>query len=174
VSPREVSGVGAAEAGEAVDRLDWPKDGLRPWQRRVAWAVAEALLCDEDDAGALLPASPEACARAVAWMNHSLGRASSDLRRGFFALSLLMELLPLFVLGTPRRMSRLPLARRVAYLEALEASRLSALPLLVVAFKVPLCVPAFEEGEELASTGFDRPTTAARRLKLARAPEAAP
>jgi hypothetical protein len=26
-----------------------------------------------------------------------------------------------------------------------------------------MCIPAFEEGEELALTGFDRPDTAARR-----------
>jgi hypothetical protein len=60
-------------------------------------------------------------------------------------------------------MSRLPLERRVAYLEALESSRVGLLAMLLVAFKVPLSIPAFEEGDELASTGFDRPTTASRR-----------
>jgi hypothetical protein len=60
-------------------------------------------------------------------------------------------------------MSRLPLGRRVAYLEALEGSRIGLLSMLLLAFKVPLCIPAFEEGEELLSTGFDRATTATRR-----------
>ncbi len=41
--------------------------------------------------------------------------------------------------------------------------------MLLVAFKVPLCIPAFEEGPELASTGFDRPSTTARR-RLPQAP----
>ena len=97
------------------------------------------------------------------WMDDALGRASSDLRRGFVLLSLLMEWLPLFLVGAPSRMSRLPLARRVAYLEALETSRFGLLAMLLVAFKVPLSIPAFEQGEELASTGFDRPDTVARR-----------
>ena len=35
--------------------------------------------------------------------------------------------------------------------------------MLLVAFKVPLCVPAFEEGELLTMTGFDRPNINARR-----------
>jgi hypothetical protein len=35
-----------------------------------------------------------------------------------------------------------------------------------VSFKVPLALPAFEEPEELARTGFDRPSLVARR-KLA-------
>jgi hypothetical protein len=60
-------------------------------------------------------------------------------------------------------MSRLPLRARLAYLEALESSRVGLLSMLLVAFKVPLCIPAFEEGAELAMTGFDRASTAARR-----------
>jgi hypothetical protein len=60
-------------------------------------------------------------------------------------------------------MSRLPLERRLAYLEALEASRIGWLSMLLVAVKVPLCIPAFEEGEELRSTGFDRESLSARR-----------
>jgi hypothetical protein len=127
-------------------------------------AVTEALLADEDAHGALIPGDPAACARAADWMDDSLGRSSGDLRRGFVVLSLAMEWLPLFLVRAPSRMSRLPLARRIAYLEALEASRFGLLAMLLVAFKVPLAIPAFEEGDELASTGFDRPTLASRRL----------
>lgn len=148
---------------DAPDRLDWPKQGLSAWQRRIAGAAAEAMLCDEDDAGALVAPRPEVCERGVSWMSRALGRSSSSLRASFVAMSLALELLPIFVVGSLARMSRMPLARRVAYLEALEASSISLLPLLVLAFKVTLCMPAFEEGDELASTGFDRPSTAARR-----------
>lgn len=156
------------------DRLDWPGAGLSPRSRRVAWAVAEALLCDEDDRGDLVPASPETCDRAVAALDLSIGRSSADVRRGFAALSLVMELLPIFVIGAFARMSRLPLDRRLAYLEALEGSRIGLLSMLLIAFKVPLCIPAFEEGEDLLSTGFDRATTASRRrLPVAPAREAA-
>ncbi len=149
---------------DAGARLDWKRPGLSAWQRRVTLAFTEALLADEDEAGALIPGDPAACERAARWMDDSLGRSSADLRRGFVVLSLAMEWLPLFLIGAPSRMSRLPLARRVAYLEALEASRAGLVAMLLVAFKVPLSIPAFEDGGELASTGYDRPTLAARRL----------
>ena len=145
-------------------RLDWRRPGLFAWQRRVTSAVTEAMLADEDDHGALLPGDAAACARATRWMDDALGRSSADLRRGFVVLSLLIEWLPLFLVGAPSRMSRLPLARRVAYLEALETSRFGLFAMLLVAFKVPLSIPAFEEGPELVATGFDRPTITARRL----------
>ena len=145
------------------------RGGLSAFQRRVASAVVEALLADEDDRGELVPGGVEACARGVRWLDDALGRSSADLRRGFWVLSILMEWLPLFVIAAPSKMSRLPLARRIAYLEALEASRIGLLSMLLVAFKVPMCIPAFEEGEELASTGFDRPSISARR-RLPQAP----
>jgi hypothetical protein len=159
---------------EDGSRLDWKRPGLAPWQRRVTVAVTEAVLSDEDDDGELVPGSPEACARAAGWMDDALGRSSVDLRRGFLLLSFLIEWLPLVILRTPTRMTRLPLARRVSYLEALESSRVGLLSMLLVAFKVPLSIPAFEEGDELASTGFDRPSTASRRrLPVAQDLEAA-
>jgi hypothetical protein len=136
--------------------------------------VIEALLCDEDERGQLVPAGPEVCERAVAALDHAIGRSSADLRRGFAVLTLLMDLLPLFVIGAFSRMSRLPIERRLAYLEALEASRIGLLPMLLVAFKVPLCIAAFEDGEELRRTGFDRESTTSRRkLPIVRAREAA-
>ena len=80
-----------------------------------------------------------------------------------------MEWLPLFILGTPSRTSRLPLDRRIQYLEALESHRIGLLIMLLVAFKVPLSIAAFEEGDELALTGFDRPSTTSRRRLPVRA-----
>jgi len=148
---------------DAAARLDWKRPGLGDWQRRVVVAFTEAALADEDDQGNLVPGSAEACARAVRWMDDALGRSSSDLRRGFVLLSLLMEWLPPVMILAPSRMSRLPLGRRVSYLEALESSRTGLVCMLLVAFKVPLGIAAFEEGDELASTGFDRPGTASRR-----------
>lgn len=145
------------------DPLDWPRGGLSAHARRVAWAATEALLADLDERGRLVPASREVCERAVGWLDHSLGRGSGDLRRGFLVLATLLDLLPPVVLGERSRMTNLPLDRRVAYLEALEHGKNGFLSMLLVAFKVPLAIPAFEEGEELASTGFDRPSVSARR-----------
>ncbi len=75
--------------------------GLSAWQRRVTSAVIEALLADEDDRGALIPGGAEACARAYAGSTTRSVGAAPDLRRGFVLLSLLMEWLPLFVIGAP-------------------------------------------------------------------------
>ena len=160
---------GANTGDEAGDRLDWRRSGLSPRTRRVAHVIVETLLSDEDDDGNLVPGSPAACARAVDCLDHSVGRGSSDLHRGFFFLGLAIEWLPLFVIGVASRMTRLSLEERIRYLEALERSRFGLFPMLVVAFKVPLCIPAFEDGDELAETGFDRADTAARR-RLALAP----
>ena len=57
----------------------------------------------------------------------------------------------------------LSIDERVRYLEALEQSRIGLLSMLFVAFKVPLSLTAFEEGEELRMTGFNRESTVARR-----------
>jgi hypothetical protein len=151
--------------------LDWKRRGLTPGQRRVAYAVTEALLADEGPDGELVPGPREACERAVAGLDDSLGRSSSDLRRGFSFLCVAMEWLPLFILGAPSRATRLPLERRIQYLEALESHRIGLLVMLLVAFKVPLCIPAFEEGEELELTGFDRPSTTSRRRLPVRSPD---
>ncbi len=154
-------------------RLDPPLYGLPRWGRRITFSLAEALLADEDDAGVIEPAPPALAERAVEWLDRSIGRGSATLRVGFTVLALLVELLPLVVLGTPRRMSRLPIARRVAYLEALEASRLGLLTMIAVAFKVPLVLAAFEAPEELRSIGYDRGDITARRLPKAPRGEAA-
>jgi hypothetical protein len=138
--------------------------GLSPRSERILYAAAEALLSDVTDAGALIPGPEETCSRGVSALSLAVGLASSDLRRGYAVLLWLLEALPLFVIGAPRRMSRLPLERRVAYLEALEMSRVGLLAMLFVAIKVPLCIPALEEGDELTRMGFDRPSTAARRV----------
>lgn len=160
----EDGGRSAPERGaRGVERWERAGRGLSPWARRVAWAAAEAMLCDEDERGELAPPGAEVCERAVAALDLSLGQSSPETRRGFTLLALCLELLPPFVVGAFGRMSRLSLGRRLAYLEALESSRSGLLAMLLLAFKVPMCIAAFEEGAELALTGFDRESTAARR-----------
>jgi hypothetical protein len=157
----------------AEDRLDWAGNGFSARSRRVVQAFAEALLADEDEEGNLVPPRPALCARALAELDHAVGRSSSDLRRGFGVLTFVLEWLPLFILGEFSRMSTLPLDKRIAYLEALETSKVGWFPLLVVAIKVPLTIPAFEQEELLRETGFDRPDTAAKRVLPLAAPSAA-
>lgn len=147
--------------------------GLSNRARNVAHAASEALFAEEDKEGKIQPGSREVCERAVRGLDRSVALASSDVRRAFGLLTILLEWLPLFVIGAPHRMSRLPIDARVRYLEALESHRIGLFAMLLVAFKVPLAIPAFEEGEELALTGFDREHTAARRkLPVAKPVEA--
>lgn len=146
--------------------------GLSPRAERVCRAAIEAMLADEDAEGRLLPASPAACDRAVLWMSRASGVMSAELRRGLGLLTFLLQMLPIVVIGAPRRMTSLSLADRVRYLSALETHRIGLFAMLATAFKVPMCIAAFEEGDELASTGFDRPDTVTRRsLLLAHVPE---
>jgi hypothetical protein len=154
----------ATAAGAPAGRRDELRRGLSRRAERVARAALEALLADEDEAGHLVPPPRSTCDRGVDWLSHATGGASPDLRLTFGFLTLLLQLLPLFAIGVPRRMTSLSLADRIRYLEALEASRIGLLAMLVVAFKVPLCMAALEEGDELRSTGFDRPSTTSRRV----------
>ncbi|MFO0592204.1 MAG: hypothetical protein U0441_31965 [Polyangiaceae bacterium] len=158
---------------EATARGGAPR-GLSPRAERVCRAAIEAMLADEDPDGRLVPASPAACDRAVLWMTSAAGVMSGDLRRGLGLLTFALQVLPIVVIGAPRRMTSLSLADRVRYLSALETHRIGLFAMLAIAFKVPMCIAAFEEGEELASTGFDRPDTVTRRgLLLAQAAQTA-
>lgn len=121
-------------------------------------ALSEALFSDEDASGVPVPPSPELLERVVEEFDYTVGAASSDLRRGFVVLCGLIETLPAAVVGKPTRMSRMPLAARIDYLRALEHSRVGLLATLLVAFKIPLVMVAYDQGAELVLTGFDRPT----------------
>jgi len=147
----------------ATHPSDWGRRALPAFCRPIARAVAEALLADEDERGNLVAPSDAALDHCVDTLDTWLGHASPELAKGFVALSLAMEALPLAVIGKPSRCTRLALADRVHYLEALEGHRSGLFAMLAVAFKVPLCVPIFEQADGLAETGFDRPTLAHRR-----------
>lgn len=162
-----------AAAGASGDRLGELRRGLSPRAERVARAAAQAVLADEDAAGHLVAPPPATVDLAVLWLTRATGNSSTDVRRGFGFLALCLQLLPLFVIGVPRRMTSLTLADRIRYLEALEQSRVGLLAMLVLAFKVPMCIAAFEDGGELRAMGFDRPSTTARR-SLAFAPPEPP
>jgi hypothetical protein len=148
---------------EPGDPLDWQVRGLSTRARRVAFAAAQAILADVDDAGRIVPARRAFAERGVEAFDHAIGRSNPDVRRAFAILTIVLEWLPLFVIGAPSRMSRLPIAERVRYFERLEGSKVGLLAMLFVAFKVPIAIPAYEEPPELFETGFDREDTAARR-----------
>ncbi len=136
---------------------------LRPSQRAIVRAFSEAMFSDEDASGVPVPPSDALLDRVVEEFDYTVGAASADLRRGFIVLCGLIETLPAAIVRRPVRMSRMPLARRIDYLRALEHSRIGLLATLVVAFKLPLVMIAYDQGEELRMTGFDRPTVSHSR-----------
>jgi hypothetical protein len=155
-------------------RLDWNRPGLSARSRRVMLAVAEAMYSDEAPHGELTAAGPAVCERAVDGIDRLVGSASGAIRSGFAVFTLVLQILPLFVIGRFARMTSLALDERIRYLEALEHSRQGFIAMLFVAIKVPMTICAFEEGDELRSTGFDRPDTVARRKRRSEPKRAEP
>jgi len=151
------------------DSRDWGRRFLSTARRRTIAAIAEALFSTEDEKG-LVPASRELCERITEEFDLLIGAGSGDLRRGYRLFSWLIEWLPVFFVGTLARASRLPLARRLAYLDRLEHARIGLLAALLVAFKLPLTIIAFEQAPELRVTGFDRETLATPRVVAPKVP----
>lgn len=146
-----------------VSDRDWGRRALSASSRAVVRALVDALFSDEDDDSGLSPARPDLAERVVDEFDLFIGAGSTDLRRGFVLLLLAIEWLPFFAIGAFSRASRLPLARRLAYLQALEHSKLGLFTMLFVGLKLPLTMLAFETGPELRATGFDRPSLGSRR-----------
>lgn len=131
--------------------------------------MLEALLAERGEGGVTVAPPAAECERLVGAFALWVASGSDNVRTGFRLFLFLLEVLPPFVVGRASRMTRLPLAERVAYLEALETSRFGLLATLLVAVKLPLCALAYEGGEALARTGFDRRGLEARRLPIAAA-----
>lgn len=150
------------ERPEASDR-DWGRRALNPRSRRVAVALVEGVLADTDEAGGIVPARPELAERTVEGVDLMIGAASPQAQRVWRIGLFLLEWLPLFYLHAFARMSRLPIARRVLYLERVERTRVGLVSALLAGLKVSICVHGYEDDPELAATGFDRGELSARR-----------
>jgi hypothetical protein len=161
-----------SEEGAPIKNRDWGRRAFGPARRRAIASLAEAMFSDENEAG-LVPAPAALAERVADEFDLLVGAGSSDLRRGFTLLAFLVEWFPIFVLGEISRASRLPLARRLAYLHQLEHAKFALVATLFVAFKLPLTMIAYELGPELVATGYDRTTISTARLvrKLDRAAE---
>jgi hypothetical protein len=122
------------------------------------------MLSDEDEQGLVAAPPQELTDRVADEFDLLIGAGSGDLGRGFRILSWIIEWLPIIVIGAFSRASRLPLARRVQYLEKLEHAKIALLAMLLVAFKLPITMIAYELGPELRLTGFDRPSISTPRL----------
>lgn len=120
-------------------------------------AFVEAMLSDADDSGRVVEPDGAWVDRVVDEYDKTIGADSAMVRAGIAALTAALESLPALVIGTPHRMSQLPLAERVAYLEAVEGSRIGLVASMLQSIKIPVVMIAYDEGQALALTGFDRP-----------------
>jgi len=136
----------------------------------VAYAAAEAILAEQDGDGRIVPPDRAQCELVVDSFSHTMGGVSGTMRLGMNGLLGLIELLPVVVVGRPRRMSKLALGDRIAFLQALEDSRSGLLPMLLMGVKVPMSLYAYEQGEPLRKTGFDRASTVATANREPRVP----
>jgi hypothetical protein len=153
----------AKSLAEIASAPDWHRPGLSLASRGVAFAAIEALLSDRAVDGELEPPDAAWVERVVADYDQAVGATSRQVRVGTRVLLWLLEWLPPVVTRVRSRMSRLPLGERVRYLDALEHHGHALFTMLLIATKVPMLMSAFERDEPLRSTGFDRPTTFARR-----------
>lgn len=151
-------------SGGAPSSRDWGRRAFSAKRRRSIAAVVEAILSDEDDGGQTLAPPREITDRVADELDLWIGAGSTDLGRGFRILAWLIEWLPIVVIGALSRASRLPLARRVHYLQELEHAKFALLATLLVAFRLPIIMVAFEVDPLLRLAGFDRATIATPRL----------
>ena len=124
--------------------------------RRIVRAFCEAMLSDEDERGKLVAPSASLVDRVLDEYDRMLGAGSLTVRNGMRALTRIVNRLPLVVLGTTTPMTELTLPERVVYLDALENARVGLMATALVALKLPVTMLAYEQGELLASLGFER------------------
>lgn len=137
--------------------------GLDDESRRIVRAFCEALLSDEDERGRVVAPPAAEVDRIIAEYDLLVGAGSLTLRSGMKVLARVVNRLPSVVLGEFVPMTELTLPERIVYLEGLENARVGLMATAVIAFKIPLSMLAYEQGEGLALMGFERPTIATPR-----------
>jgi len=146
--------------------LDWNRSGLGRLGKKVVRSATEAILADHDATGRLVGPTDAALDRVVQQIDLWVGTGSSDLSRAFGVLVGALEAAPMWIARKPSRFTKLSLAERVHVLERLEEHPVGLFSMLLTAFKVPLATVAFETGDLLHETGFDREDLVVRRTNL--------
>jgi hypothetical protein len=153
-------------AASASDR-DWQRPGLSPVQQQIVRAFAEALLAEDSldpDVSEARSPDPILLDRIAHEMDVWIGSGSQALTRGFGVLLWGIELMPVLIVGRACRMSKLSISERIHYLESLEQSSVGLIATMFMGVKIPVTALAFELGEELADTGFDRSSLTSLRV----------
>ncbi len=140
---------------------DYARTTLKPRHLPVVAALSEALFTADEP---IERARLDAFANEV---NRAMSTASKTLRFGLRLMLDVLRLLPLVVIGRLSFFEDLPLADRVRMLERIERSRVSALVLVLVAYKTLLTMLYYEDPRELVAIGYPGP----ERERYKRAPK---
>ena len=139
---------------------DFARTTLRPADRRVVRALAEALFSVPEDDQELPPSRLDGL---VAEVDTFVSPATRTTRFGLRLLLAALEWSPLFFLRF-RTFSGSAREERVRHLERLERSRVTALALLVFGYKTMLTMLFYEDPREQAAIGY--PGAERRRHRL--------
>lgn len=112
-------------------------------------AIAEALFSRDEK-----PLEPVMLDAFVTNIDGFMSPASKTLRSGLVLMLELLRLLPLVVVGKFSLFDDLPIATRTRMLDAMDRSRFSFFPLIVVAFKTMLTLVYFEDDARLRAIGY--------------------
>jgi len=132
---------------------DFERKTFGPFARRAIRGAAEAFFTDPDE-----PSDRGAEARMV-WLvadaDDMVSHGSVQLQTGLRIGILVLELLPVFVIGRFALASSLTLEERVYFLRKVETGPITFLALLVIAWKTILTVLYFEHPEMAPHLGYD-------------------
>ena len=123
-------------------------------------ALTEAFFTDDQ------PLAPERMDAYVDDVDDHMSRASKTLRFGLVLMLGVLRWSPL-LFGKFRLFEDMTVEDRIHHLERLDRSKVTALPLIVVAYKTVMTMLFYEDEKELAALGYPGP---ARKRYLTVAP----
>jgi hypothetical protein len=128
---------------------DFARTTLRPRQRRMVRAIAEALFSEDGE-----PLDEAMLDAFVTNIDGFMSPASKTLRTGLMLMLELLRWLPVVVVRKMATFEDLPIETRTQMLERMDRSRISLFPLIVVAFKTMLTIAYFEDDARLRAIGY--------------------
>ena len=143
---------------------DFARTTLRARHRPVVRALAEAMFAPDGDV------SSERLDAFVDDVDAFISPASKTLRFGLVLMLVVLRWSPLLFFRL-RAFDELSVDDRLSHLERLEKSKITQLPLIVVAYKTVMTMLFYEQEEELAALGYPGPERKRWRRSL---PQAAP
>lgn len=129
---------------------DYKRTTLKPRHRPIVRALAEAFFSPDGEV------PDDKLERFIDDVDAFVSPASKTLRFGLVMLLAGIQWSPLLY-GRFRVFSEMKLDDRIRHLEKLEASRITQLSLLVVAYKTLLTMLYYEDDDELRALGYPGP-----------------